>query len=182
MITGGDIKVGSPISYNKMKKILITKQDITNFGNQLYYPQGKPGHWYFLGSLRNRYAKFQTELSGKVKPIYFIWQAVNGIPPEGANIVLRKCLEEGCVNPEHLHNYTLKEVKNLKLARKIRVEGAKQLAHIKKAREEQEHAYELGELGAFVNKLETAIIEATVKAQAELDLPAFTAAGKGGGR
>ncbi len=142
-LTSGEIKTGSPISYTRMtEKITITEQDKKNFIKQLYLPHGKTGHWYYLGSIRNSRGMFKTEHSGKVKPYYFTYQAAKGLPPEGKDIVLRKCLDEVCVNPEHFCNYTVKEVKELKEVRKRRVEAAKQLEEFKKITAQNNRFYE----------------------------------------
>lgn len=124
------IKLGGPISYEGMtKEINITSQDTINFIGELWRPS-KDGCWFFMKAMRNSRVKFETEFSGKVKPKHFMWQASNGMPPKNANIILQKCLEPACVNPEHLHNYTVEEVKELKEARRIRIKKARQSGQI----------------------------------------------------
>lgn len=158
MITGGEIRTGAPISYDRMRRVItITQQDVINFVKELWQPHGKNGHWFWLPSIRNRYAKFETEQSGRVKPVHFMWQASHGVPPEDANIVLRKCLDEVCVNPDHLHNYTVKEVSELKQRRKRLVEGARLLEEFKRIKAADKHFYESEGLRAFTEGIENSI-------------------------
>lgn len=93
-------------------KIVITKSDADRFGSYVVYPSKKEGCWLWRGGTRKKDNRARFWVDGYTREAAIVSYLVFVGEIEDGMLVLHKCDNPNCVNPEHLYLGTRKDNMN----------------------------------------------------------------------